>query len=75
MMSIDYSEQAAATLGPALLTVEEFGQALGGVGRGYVYALLKTGAIRSVKLGRLRRIPVTEVQRYVDSLAASGGAA
>lgn len=52
-----------------LLTPEQFGERIG-AGRTYVYGELKANRIKSVKVGRLRRIPVSEVQRYVDRLLA-----
>ena len=38
------------------------------VGRTTVYGLLTDGAIRSVKIGRARRIPASAVKDYVDRL-------
>lgn len=40
---------------PELLTVDEAAAWLG-IGRGLVYELVKTGELRSVKLGRLVRV-------------------
>ena len=51
----------------ALLTPDEVATALG-CGRTYVYELMGKGELRSVKLGRLRRIPHSEIARLVDSL-------
>lgn len=51
----------------ALLTPDEAATALG-CGRTYVYELMGKGELRSVKLGRLRRIPHAEIARLVDSL-------
>ena len=56
-----------------LLTPEETAEALG-CGRSQVYALISEGHLRSVKIGRLRRIPVSEVHRYVDNLLADEAA-
>lgn len=36
-------------------------------GRSTVYVLLDTGSIDSFKIGRLRRIPRSELERYVAS--------
>jgi excisionase family DNA binding protein len=45
-----------------LLRVQEAARLLG-VSRAFVYKLLAQGQIRTVKLGRVRRIPRTEVER------------
>jgi excisionase family DNA binding protein len=50
-----------------LLTVEEAGKAMQ-AGRSTMYELIKSGQIESVKIGRIRRIPVDAVQTYVTSL-------
>ncbi|SQE00611.1 MULTISPECIES: helix-turn-helix domain-containing protein [unclassified Parafrankia] len=50
-----------------LLTVDEAAQLLG-LSRAKLYQLMKTGAIASVSIGRLRRIPADELSAYVDRL-------
>ena len=47
-----------------LLTVEEAADRLG-IGRTLAYALVKNGEIESVHIGRLRRIPLAALDRYV----------
>jgi excisionase family DNA binding protein len=47
-----------------LLTAEEAAEALG-IGRTSVYALIKSGEIESVQIGRLRRIPSDAISDYV----------
>ncbi|MCU1667017.1 MAG: hypothetical protein QOI36_4151 [Pseudonocardiales bacterium] len=51
-----------------LLTPEEAGEALG-VGRTTIYALLRTGDLESVQIGRLRRISLSAVEAYAEQLA------
>jgi len=51
-----------------LLTAEEAARALN-VGRGKVYELMAAEALRSVKIGRLRRVPAGALRDYVESLA------
>jgi excisionase family DNA binding protein len=51
-----------------LLTPEEAGEALG-VGRTTIYALLRTGDLESVQIGRLRRISSSAVEAYAEQLA------
>jgi excisionase family DNA binding protein len=55
-----------------ILTVEEAAEALG-VGRTTMYGLLAAGMVESVRIGRLRRIPVDALTSYVDGLRANGG--
>jgi excisionase family DNA binding protein len=50
-----------------LLTVEEAAQRLR-IGRTQMFALIKSGEIQSVQIGRLRRIPSTSIERYADEL-------
>jgi excisionase family DNA binding protein len=52
-----------------LLRPEEVAQALN-VGRSTVFELLRTGELRSVKIGALRRIPTDALAEYVDGLGA-----
>ena len=54
---------------PRLLTVEEAAQRLS-LGRTTLYALLKDGQITSVRIGRLRRIPVEALDAYTARLIA-----
>ena len=52
-----------------LLTPEEAAQVLR-IGRTTVYALMKCGDLRSVHIGRSRRISQAELERYVRRLQA-----
>jgi excisionase family DNA binding protein len=52
-----------------LLTVEQAADALG-IGRTNMFALIKSGEIESVKVGRLRRVPATAIETYTAHLAA-----
>ena len=54
-----------------LLTVEEAAQRLS-IGRTTMYSLVSTGAIESVTIGRLRRVPSECLEEYVSSLRTSG---
>ena len=49
---------------PALLSVEQSARYLG-VGRTQVFVLLREGRLRSVKVGRRRLIPRSELDRYI----------
>jgi excisionase family DNA binding protein len=66
--------------GRLLLTVEEAAQRLG-IGRTVMYQLVSSGAVESVTLGRLRRVPRECLTDYVSMLrrgdaakAEAGGA-
>jgi excisionase family DNA binding protein len=50
-----------------LLTVEEAADRLG-IGRTLTYALVKTGEIESVQIGRLRRIPLGALDAFLARL-------
>lgn len=50
-----------------VFTVEEAAERLG-VGRTLVYALVKSGEIESIAIGRLRRIPCDAVDDFVQRL-------
>lgn len=52
-----------------LLTVNEAAHRLS-IGRTTMYALLKTGQISSVRIGRLRRIPAPALTDYTKRLTA-----
>jgi len=60
----DRSPEPAARL---LLTVEEAAARLH-VGRSTAYALVLSGQLESVTVGRLRRVPADAVTAFVDSL-------
>ncbi len=51
-----------------LLTPEEVAEALH-VGRCTVYDLIRTNQLRSIKIGKLRRVPVGAVHEYVARMA------
>ena len=49
-----------------LLTVEKEASARMNIGRTLMYSLVRTGAIRSVKVGgRLRRVPAEALTEYI----------
>jgi excisionase family DNA binding protein len=57
-----------------LLSVEAAATQLS-IGRTTMYTLIKTGAITSVRIGRLRRIPAEALTAYTDRLVAEQHAA
>ncbi|WP_326561683.1 helix-turn-helix domain-containing protein [Micromonospora sp. NBC_01796] len=50
-----------------VLTIEEAAHRLG-IGRTTMYALVMSGEVRSVTIGRLRRVPVGCLGEYVTNL-------
>jgi excisionase family DNA binding protein len=52
-----------------LLTAEEAATRLN-IGRTTMFALLKSGVIDSVKVGRLRRVPETALSEYAERATA-----
>lgn len=63
------SEEARTTGPKILLTVEEAAERLT-IGRTSMFALIKSGAVASVRVGRLRRIPVAALDAYAARLLA-----
>lgn len=59
---------------PRLLTVEQFADRIA-VSRATAYRLVGTGELRSLKVGRCRRIPAEAVEEFVARLAAEQGVA
>jgi excisionase family DNA binding protein len=55
-----------------LLRVDEAADLLN-IGRSAVYDLVRLGVLRSVKIGRCRRIPVVVLREYVERLTKEGG--
>ena len=54
-----------------LLTAEEAAESLK-VGRCKVYDLIRSGELESIKIGRLRRIPVDSLRRFAQRMLAEG---
>ena len=50
-----------------VLTIEEAAERLG-VGRTLMYALVSSGEVESVRIGRLRRVPTDALDAYVARL-------
>ncbi len=52
---------------PLVLTIEQAAERLG-IGRTLMYALVTSGEVESVTIGRLRRIPAECITEYVNRL-------
>jgi excisionase family DNA binding protein len=52
---------------PLVLTIEQAAERLG-IGRSLMYALVSSGEVESVTIGRLRRIPTDALVEYVARL-------
>ena len=61
-------KQAAESGLPVLLVRPEDAARVLGVGRTKVYELMRSGGLRSVRVGGLRRIPVTALDEFVARL-------
>jgi excisionase family DNA binding protein len=57
-------------IAPQLLSIEQAGQALN-IGRSKIYQLIRSQEIHTVKLGKRRLVPASEVQAFVARLAAA----
>ena len=67
---VDESERQEAVAPRLLLRVEEAAQRLG-IERTLMYALVQSGDVESVRLGRLRRIPAECLDEFVAKLRAA----
>lgn len=66
--SLAAHEQTGAQLpSRLLLTIDEAARQLG-VGRSTMYGLVLDGAVESVRIGRLRRIPAQALPEYLERL-------
>jgi excisionase family DNA binding protein len=54
--------------GPRLVLSVEAAADMLSISRTRMFALLKSGSVRSVRIGRLRRIPAEALTAYVDQL-------
>ncbi|ADB29517.1 DNA binding domain protein, excisionase family [Kribbella flavida DSM 17836] len=70
LFPMSIAEASITNTAPLLLTVEQAAQQLG-IGRTTVFALLKSGELESIPLGRLRRIPAECITEYIDRLRAA----
>jgi hypothetical protein len=59
--------QSPATLQKRLYTLPEF-HAMGGPAKTRAYSLIRTGALRVVKDGKLTKITAAEVERFFHAL-------
>lgn len=50
------------------LKVEEAAQALS-IGRSTAWAMIKEGQLATIKIGRSRRVPVSEIERFIKNAA------
>lgn len=61
---------SASQPGPRqMLTVEQAAEALG-IGRTTMFALIKSGEIKAVRIGHLRRVPADEIDTYTARRAS-----
>jgi excisionase family DNA binding protein len=71
MKSQSQQEPEPTTL---LVTIEEAARRLS-IGRSHLYEHLVRGTLRSVRIGRSRRIPLRDLEAFIDGLLeASSGA-
>ena len=65
--SVRASHESPIRTRALLLTVREVAERLG-CGRTFVYELISSGELETVKLGRLRRVPVAALDALVERL-------
>jgi excisionase family DNA binding protein len=64
---MDQATRAAPAVGEVLITVPEAARRLA-ISRSYLYQCLQRGALPSVRIGRARRIRVTDLEVFVERL-------
>ena len=57
-----------------LLSVEDAAERLD-IGRTMIYELIASGELATITIGRLRKVPVAEVNEFVERRRAAGGPA
>ena len=57
-----------------LVTVPEAARRLA-LSRSTLYRLIRQGQLRTIRVGRARRVPVTELVRFAEELVAEAGSA
>ena len=70
MMLQEYTSQAVMTMLNKyndILTVDELCEVLN-IGKNTAYKLLKNGDIKSIKIGRIYRIPKKSIKEYINQL-------
>jgi excisionase family DNA binding protein len=72
MTPIHLDNQELEAMERVLLTAEEVAEALH-IGRCTVYDLIRSGHLRSFKIGKLRRIPVDAVHEYARRMLDEEG--
>ena len=68
--SIGPTRERSARPHSLLLTITDVAERLG-CGRTFVYELISSGELETVKLGRLRRVPVAALDALIERLRAS----
>jgi excisionase family DNA binding protein len=68
--SVRLSHEDGTRARAVLLTVRDAAERLG-CGRTFVYELISAGELETVKLGRLRRVPVAALDAFVERLRVS----
>ena len=57
-----------------LMTIPEAARRLA-LSRSTLYRLIRQGQLRTIRVGRARRVPVTELARFTEQLVAEAGSA
>lgn len=66
-MAITYTPETRANT-DQLNDIEGTQRKLGGLGRTRIFDLMRTGELKSVKIGRRRFVPDSAIQEYIDQL-------
>lgn len=60
------------TTTPALLTIQQAAEALG-LSNAHTYGYVLSGELRSIKLGKARRVPVAAIAEFIEYVSGQGG--
>jgi excisionase family DNA binding protein len=66
----DRAEPVPPAHAPLVLTINSAAERLG-ISRSLMYALIQSGEVESVRIGRLRRVPTEALSEYVTALRRS----
>jgi hypothetical protein len=65
-----YADTSISPPRPEAVNVPTARAMLGGISHSSIYALIKRGSLKTVKIGRRRLVPITSIRDLLDQAAA-----